>query len=509
MRDVFRRRSYAVPFGGIYNWKDALHPGLPMPNLNNKNTFVCLVDSILLGSAGLVALCDPLVTYDGEFYPTIFSSSTGLPEDDPIADNNEATVHEIKSNALRIGMSFPQFSDIYCRSLGDLFHTKSSNKQAMLFLNRSCDDLVEAIQRVDTVAAISAICRHLKPRIVSPYYFVEPTSLFHTDFVATNDAVIHGFGYVVGIKGEVKKRAFEEFEAKKFDCNNYILSAKLRSSRTSALLIHLQNHVRDGLAFIKPIQFMVTKMTSTGLDTRSSTARGNYDIDKYLWGRGQSCIMAPSELMYTGKSITCLVMQSSFDSRDLTYRRNHIPSLDDIGDMEITMSCTNPVAIDDGDLSAWIRRRNNARNVCTRALDSAREFVGSSMPTGGELLYIGENDVSISSKVKTGLPDQGDEKDRDYGGPLEDGDNSKLTPSKLSGQSRSVKILEHTDKPHAAKLTKQNSGLPAKQKAARQSEVGERDDKDEGNETPLDMADEENNSLTPEDDATANPPAAQ
>lgn len=45
--------------------------GMPAPSVELFSTFVELVDSIALGTAALVADCDPLVKVDDLFFPTV------------------------------------------------------------------------------------------------------------------------------------------------------------------------------------------------------------------------------------------------------------------------------------------------------------------------------------------------------------------------------------------------------------------------------------------------------
>lgn len=508
LRDIFRRRSFAVPFGGIYNWNETIHPGLPMPRIGNLNSFVCLVDSILLGSSALVALCDPLVKYEDKFFPTIFTSCQSLMSDDPAPELNDVTLDELKTNMGNLGSHFTQFSLIYGQCIGDLFHSKSDDKNVALFMERQCDDLVSAILSCDTLAKAEALCRHAKPKILAPYYFIEPTSIFRTGFCSNNLAVIHGFGYLVGINDKIRRQAFEKFTVKEYNTGTYIVSAQLRSVRTSALLLHLQSHKKDGLAFIKPIQFAAGKLVSTGvIDEPITRVRGRRDIAGYMWGRGQSCIMAPSECMYTGSTITSLITHSTFDNDNHVYKRNHIPSITDIGNMEIELSCSNPQAISSGKLDAWIKNRNNARNMSTKALENARVFLGSSQPTGGEILFIGERDVDLGTPVATAYPSN-DPKQDDYGGKLHIEQFYGTGTGVDKGPPRKVTFMEQPHRMQIQKTNKPAAGSGHLNKGGTATAPGERDG-DGKLEKPLDMAGEEKHSLTLEERAPPAPPVAE
>ena len=68
---LLRKCSFCTPFGGICQIPNVHYMGMPAPSVELFSTFVELVDSIALGTAALVADCDPLVKVDDLFFPTV------------------------------------------------------------------------------------------------------------------------------------------------------------------------------------------------------------------------------------------------------------------------------------------------------------------------------------------------------------------------------------------------------------------------------------------------------
>lgn len=408
MRDVIRTRSFAPPAGGIF--VEGMHTfvGLPMPQLESQASFRSLVDSIALGSAALVAVAAPLTEVDGRLYPSVYTSRVTAQA--APGDNTAATAADVVDLSQQIASDSGMFAAAYVQALGTLFSVEGDGLQAVNMLVTSFGSRAAVISRnVPAGKAKTArdANRHLSSVTVAPYFWIEPTSLIRGGF-DEYPAFKAGYAHIANIGDRVEYPMFESVAAIEERGTFSNVGFKWRTARTTPLVWHLQGHPRDGLAAIKPRQFVKDKVhLSGGTDNVENLRNAGTDLAGYLWGRGQSPIPHPAEMMYLGELMGAVVVNCAIDPITFDITPSHFPTKMEMQDGKIAVEVRPPSEMQAGAVSEWDRKIRRSRDHAATALTNARAVISKGYTTGGSEFIIGDfepsyRDVSSEAVIEVG-----------------------------------------------------------------------------------------------------------
>lgn len=368
-RNILRTGDYKAPFGGIHMTSTAKYVSLPIPSRHSKSQLCACVDSILLTTAALCAISDPTVILDGKRYPTTVSSS------------QVAGVARQADLSTKIAAICGKYCENYIKGLCQIFGLTLSTDIAVGHLISSFNHRVNIPDR------------HLDIETVAPFYWIEPTTILSDNF--DSQAQSSGYGVWVSVGGSKIYPALPHAEK----LVNTGLQSMVRFENVTArrvpLFQHLQNHALDGNANIILSNFVEEKMLLTGgvLSDGAKRTAGT-GINGYLWGRGQSSLIVPSEVMYTGQRVIARCVHSMFTNMG-TMNITHIPNSDEILRTEITFRCSRPERIADGGLAVYNRVIRRNRTSAALALENAITMLMSMSITGGER-FIPSNSEEIN-----------------------------------------------------------------------------------------------------------------
>lgn len=163
IRDVMLSGGFTTPYGGVLHNQTA-SAVLPLMSGNSVRAFAGWVDSIALATAAAVAAADPGTLLEGNWFPTVLSAGELSPDGTPTSADTDAA--EQLSN-LRQDIS--RFSQRYVVSLGKLFGVEGT--------------MGDPAKHLTLAAGCLQHSRHLAYSLVSPYFWIEPTSLIPADLV--------------------------------------------------------------------------------------------------------------------------------------------------------------------------------------------------------------------------------------------------------------------------------------------------------------------------------------
>jgi len=378
MRDVLRRKDFVAPYGAVISIASRGYMGLPVPSVTSDSTFVALVDSIAIYTAALSAVCDPLVIYDQRSYPTVSTYRAGA------VVEPGANIALNDADSILAGSSHETFLALMC---GDYCAMMVKQVAAAFCVTGGEEIAAEAYVTMFGAINVGNPSRHMRYQSVAPYYWIEPTGMFKC--AISTDANVMGYGTAVGFAEPVSKPCFE-YAIMKSGGSRSLLGVSFRSMRTNALVVHLTGHQLDGTANLLPIQFMSEKMANIG---GNATAIANRTairgLNAYAWGKGQTTMPHPAEMLYTGSLIGMLAIHDVYDD-DLNLTRMHVPTASEILNGKITFNASRLSACAPGAQGAVdaVRRRERSRAI--DVLTSAAQDVGRSVTTGGETIAVGE-----------------------------------------------------------------------------------------------------------------------
>lgn len=377
MRDVFRRGQFCAPYGAVISSAARGFMGLPIPSVSHHASFVALVDSIAIASAALTAVCDPMIKYDGKYYPTV-SSYQGGSFAAPGA-NTALTGTDVLSaqlwHANNIGAICGTFCHIYVRELAKLFVVSGGESVA-------ADCHMARFNDYDENGS-----RHLAFRSVAPYYWIEPTGMFKS--MPETDACKMGYGPIAPVGLKVEKPCFEDIVLMQGGQRS-TAAISFRSLRTNGLMLHLAGNPRNGLSAIVPIQFLSDRMANIGgSNTATSNRTNGRGMDSYMWGKAQTLFPHPAEMLYTGASMGVQIVHDAYDAA-LALRRNHVPTADELVEGTVSFTVGRLSAAPPGKLGHVDSGVRRERSRAIEALASTARDVSRTVNTGGETIAVGE-----------------------------------------------------------------------------------------------------------------------
>jgi len=364
MRDLLRCGDFGTPFGAVHCGLED-YAGLPAMASDAVVDITAYVDSLALTTAAIVSHCDPGINYNGRWYPTFYS---GAGPDTPLVrpgmheegDNNMAS--RIRGQLLA---ELPKFISVYVSGLAKLFSAEGDQRVAETFFRTTSN-------------MITHNNRHLKYASVSPFFWVEPTSLVPHDFLGTI-AEAGGSG-ALATREEPRTRPFFETlvrqETVSLAASTY--TAVMRSARTSWFMAHWAGHPENGLSAVRVRQLDPATIVHPGQCNEHPEVRDRVEaglsFKDYLWTRGQSPFCAPGELLNLGGTVGFMVNHFTLDT-EANPTLEHVPTSSEFETGEVTMIVGRPVGSDVGPSNyenAGVRR---ARTSATRELAAAAQRV--------------------------------------------------------------------------------------------------------------------------------------
>lgn len=391
-RDVLRARAFNSPSGGIFMEGVRAYVGLPMPQLESQTSFRTLTDSILLATAGLVAIAAPLTEVEGRMYPVVYASrATKLSS---AGDDVTAVAADAIDLANQIANNCGDFASAYVTGLGVLFGVSGDVDQAAQFMVASYGSVAARITSraaAEPDVTVNQLCRHLAMTTVAPYFWIEPTSLFH-DVFPNSAANLAGYGYVTPVGGKVSMPMFESLGVVEERGSFMTMGHSWRTARTNALIMHLVGDRQGGLAALVPKQFVQDKVHMPGGTGLVSTKRsaGN-DVAAYLWGRGQSPLPAPAEFIYLGAKMGSMVkVHGDIDFTDMMISPTHFPNRIELESEMVNFVTSRPSEITTGGSNTYTRKVCRARTHAVTSLANARAVLASGYYAGGSDFITGD-----------------------------------------------------------------------------------------------------------------------
>jgi hypothetical protein len=373
MRTVLRKGGFKSPFGGIFMDNVTAYNALPMPSPNNDSQLCACIDSILLSTAAAVTVADPCIRIEDRVYPSIYST--------------DATGHDRKIDLGRkIALDGGAFSEAYIAAIAKIFGVSGN-------IERASNHLFNCM----TWAARSPE-RHLGNETVAPFYWIEPTTILKKCFgtVAENE----GFGSLVSVGCDVEVDALPKCRVAVQNGPVTLIGYEHRTARTVPLINYLQGHRLDGLANIRPMNYIAEKMVLKGGQHSAEQSRNlSQDIGWYVWGRGQCSITAPAECTYIGSVMGAMIKHHTFDDL-FSVLPTHMYNPGELCSARIKMSASRPVRIKDGPLSSFDKHIQRERTAAAKAMENARAYMYNFGMTGGEQFIASNSELIFISDDK-------------------------------------------------------------------------------------------------------------
>ncbi|ALP73430.1 coat protein [Ustilaginoidea virens RNA virus 5] len=359
VRDVLRKGAFSTPYGAVHcGLQD--YPGLPALASSSTSTIAGYCDSLLLSAAALVAHCDPGVVYNGSWYPTVLQGTSPVDREVRPGAETPGTAEMARRNKRALLGRFDVFSRQYTAALAKLFGLEAGGTAASRHLTASASLLDD-----DN--------RHLKFASVSPYFWVEPTSIIAHNFTGYV-AEAEGFASLCGRGERVTRPAWEQIApAPGGDVASSSYYIRFRGARACGYLHHFHGHANDGMAFVVPRQLDPAGVIHPGPDqeeeVRDRLEKGAH-IGRYLWRRGQSPICAPGEFLNLGETMA-LRFRHLLHDEDGYAVAVHCPGHGEVEILEVSYAASAPIGISEGPLTSAPAEARRARTAATRALVSA------------------------------------------------------------------------------------------------------------------------------------------
>jgi hypothetical protein len=359
-RDLLRCSGFAPPFGGIHYGLEP-YAGIPAIATNNGVEQAAFVDALVLTTAALVAHCDPGQTYSGRWFPSFFM---GTSKDDPTVrpgEEQEGTDAMAARNRAQLLSGVGGFADIYIRGLARLFAAEGNTGVATSFFVSACMQL-------------GPNPRHLRYPTVTPWFWIEPTSLIPHDFLGSR-AEEEGFASYGGRDAVRTKQAWEDIEpAGPGDTAFSGYHVVMRSARTAWFLLHWLNNPQNGLGAVSVRQLDPTAIIQPGPNAANPQVRDRVEngdpLSGFLWTRGQSPFPAPGEFMNISGTMGFMVKHVTFDDEGIP-TLEHVPTSSEFVHSTVTITVGRPIGIVSG-------RSNNPGAEVRRAKTRAgRELAAS------------------------------------------------------------------------------------------------------------------------------------
>lgn len=381
MRSLLRKSGFSTPYGGIH-YNIGVYVGLPALSSTSPANIAGYVDALALKTAAVVAHCDPGITFEGQWFPTVLSAGSSEAPPPPGADEavapkakgkaaaafSEAVLGAplvrstiVKAHKSALAQAFGPFASNYIRALMKLFNANSDSGNA-------------ARHFIECPHLLSEDERHLAYASVAPFYWIEPTTLIAHDFTGL-PAETEGFAAYSTVGSPRTLPAFEQCHAygAGSSTNSYYV-VKMRSPRASPFMAHWNGHSSNGLGCISIRQLDPNGIIHPGHNEQYNTVQSRIEaalpLSAYLWKRGQSPYSAPAEFLNIKGTMGIRVNHITWsDDGDLTM--NHVPQHHEFLSTAITFHASAPGGLKEGPTNQGTTECRRARTRATRALASA------------------------------------------------------------------------------------------------------------------------------------------
>ncbi|AAD11600.1 coat protein [Sphaeropsis sapinea RNA virus 1] len=356
-RDIFRVSGFDIPFGGIHFGLEP-YAGLPAVASNAGADACCYVDALLMTSGALVAHCDPGQEYGGRWFPTVLQGTGPDTAEVRPGQSQEGTADMANRNRGLLASSMPRFAEHYARGLGRLFAIEGDARIVVNILSASARLLPDN-------------CRHLRYPSVSPYFWVEPTSLLPPDFLGTA-AELNGCGSLAMRGTSRTRQAWEDIERVGDEDVTFTgYNVAMPFARSSWFLIHWLNHPANGLGALRVRQLDPNGVIHPGPCADNPDVRDRVEaslpITDYLWVRGQSPFPAPGEFLNLTGTLGLLARHLTMDDDGIP-TEEHLPTGREFRDTAVTVVAGRPVGLPNGAHNAYDSQARRARTRATREL---------------------------------------------------------------------------------------------------------------------------------------------
>lgn len=356
VRDLLRAQDFGVPFGGIHYGLD-VYAGLPALATNAPADVASYVDALALVSAAAVAHCDPGTTYGGRWYPTFYCgagngdvetrSGTHIPGTDEMASRNRS----------QLVADLSKFSDIYIPALAKVFQVGGDPSIAARVFTTGGHTLTQGN-------------RHLKMASVTPFFWIEPTSLLPHDAFGTR-AEAEGSGALATRDLPRSKPLFEDMWSS--DTGDLAFSSYhvyMRNARSAWILAHWHGHELNGLGATQVRQLDPNAIIQPGghrIEEVRDRVEAALPLTAYLWQRGQSPFCAPGELLNLAGTMGIMFNHYTFDGEGIPHLE-HLPTAREILGSSVTIVVGRPQGINDSRANWADAQVRRARTRASREL---------------------------------------------------------------------------------------------------------------------------------------------
>ncbi|UHK03336.1 MAG: coat protein [Hangzhou totivirus 3] len=364
MRELLRAGRFGVPFGGIHCGLET-YAGLPALATNGIKDVAVYVDSLALVTAALVAHCDPGVRVKGEWFPfTLDGTSSGMKLQEA-GESLEGDASMSRNNRSMLLAGLTPFWFAYCGGLGKIFGADGD------------PTLASSVASAQSLS-LGQDSRHLRMPSVSPFFWVEPTSLLPHDLLGS-EAEAHGCGALASPHAARVRPAWEDAcSVGEGDISRGGYIVRARNARSAWFLAHWNGHPDNGLSCVKVHQLDPYGIVHPGQDADTPLVRDRVASGKalssFLWKRGQSPFCAPGEFINLNCNMGIYVIHCSYSDDDMP-KREHVPSARDFVGCTVEVYVGKPHGISSGRSNYKGRTAMKARTQATRELALAAERV--------------------------------------------------------------------------------------------------------------------------------------
>ncbi|UHM27639.1 MAG: coat protein [Fushun totivirus 2] len=373
VRDMLRCGSFGAPFGGIHCGLEK-YGGLPALASNGVSDLAAYVDALALTTAALVAHCDPGTTVNGTWFPTFYE---GTDPYSPVTEPGtclEGTPAMAQRNRSQLLANQTPFWFAYGNALGKAFGCEG-------------DAGLMCTVASSMTSPLGDNNRHLRYPSVTPYFWIEPTSLIPHDYLGSK-AEAYGSGSFATPFAPRPLPAWEDIrEAEQGDVSQRGYIVRARSARAAPFLAHWNGHVSGGLANVKVRQVDPHGIVHPGKGTGDLRSRLEADaqLGDYLWVRGQSPFCAPGEFMNLNSLMGIYVTHISYV--DGVPQLTALPSAREFASAEVEFYVGKPCGVQSARSNYETRTVARARTHATKELAAAAERVRSfGRPDAGAML---------------------------------------------------------------------------------------------------------------------------
>jgi len=328
VRRLLTAGTLGVPFGGIHGACDSTFEAIPSLQSSAGSAIASAVDAIALRTAASVAYCDPGVMVKGQWFPTTLSVA---PHEDGDA-----------------GMDFP-FSPAHARDTWGLVCSRAGPffDEWVSVLPAVFGARAEGMAEARRVASLAVLQARDTPwdygnNIVSPWFWVEPTSLLERD-LADTAAVRHQNGAFTGPHQETTLPAWERARYIAGHGSLTSFEVTITSARRTPFLAFFRDADRE-IGCIRPTEMDdLSPVNVRHLNNRSlhDRLRRRSPLSDYIPQCQAAALFPPCSYMAPSGQMSVDVCFSVFDG-DSSYTLSNLPPEREFTNVEVMFHVQRP-----------------------------------------------------------------------------------------------------------------------------------------------------------------------